>query len=93
MGLSGILAAGLVVGVVAKLVAPNARDTVRLALAMVGGINLLVGLMVFQAWERFGPLDGAWARETVAVLCAALVVMFASSNTSRSSASDPDEGR
>jgi uncharacterized membrane protein YeaQ/YmgE (transglycosylase-associated protein family) len=92
MGIVGILAAGLVVGVLAKLVAPDARDALRLALAMVVGVaHLLVALVLLRAWGGPGPLDADWLRRTAVALGAALLVVLASSTTNRLPTVVPDE--
>jgi uncharacterized membrane protein YeaQ/YmgE (transglycosylase-associated protein family) len=93
MGIVGILAAGLVVGVLAKLLAPGARDALRLALAMAIGIaHLLVTLVLLHTWGGLGLLDADWLRRTAAVLGAALLVVLASSSTSPMPTSGTDEG-
>jgi uncharacterized membrane protein YeaQ/YmgE (transglycosylase-associated protein family) len=86
MGLIGVLVAGVIVGLLGKLIAPKGKDNTPLWLTVVCGIGgVLVGWYVYKAFGGNGSPGIDWTRWLVAVLVSVVFVMLASNLTRRSS--------
>ncbi|MDO9457207.1 GlsB/YeaQ/YmgE family stress response membrane protein [Nocardioides sp.] len=81
----GILVAGLVIGLLGKLVAPGDKDNIPLWLTLVCGIGgVLIGLGVYRAFGGDGSNGVDWTRWIVSIAIAAVLVVVASTVTGRS---------
>jgi uncharacterized membrane protein YeaQ/YmgE (transglycosylase-associated protein family) len=84
MEIVGILIAGLIIGLLGKLVAPGDKDNIPLWLTLVCGIGgVLLGLVVYSAFGGNGSPGVDWTRWIVSVLIAAVLVVVASTVTGR----------
>ena len=86
MEIVGIIIAGLIIGLLGKLVAPGDKDNIPLWLTLVCGIGgVLIGLVIYRAFGGDGSRGIDWTRWIVSVATAAVLVMIASAVTGRSS--------
>lgn len=84
MSLIGILVAGVVIGLLGKLVAPRGKDNIPLWLTVVCGVGgVVVGWYVYRAFGGNGSPGVNWTQWLVAILVSAGFVMAASSLTGR----------
>jgi uncharacterized membrane protein YeaQ/YmgE (transglycosylase-associated protein family) len=84
MEIVGILIAGLIIGLLGKLVAPGGKDNTPLWLTLLCGIGgVLLGLAVYTAFGGDGSPGVDWTRWAVSVALAAVLVVVASSLTGR----------
>lgn len=84
MEIVGILVAGLIIGLLGKLVAPGGKDNTPLWLTLLCGIGgVLLGLVVYRAFGGDGSDGIDWTRWAVSVAMAAILVVLASSLTGR----------
>lgn len=84
MEIVGILIAGLIIGLLGKLVAPGDKDNIPLWLTVLCGIGgVLLGLVVYEAFGGNGSPGVDWTRWIVSVLIAAVLVVVASTVTGR----------
>ena len=84
MEIVGILVAGLIIGLLGKLVAPGDKDNSPLWLTLLCGIGgVLLGLVVYRAFGGDGSAGIDWTRWAVSVAMAAVLVVLASSLTGR----------
>jgi uncharacterized membrane protein YeaQ/YmgE (transglycosylase-associated protein family) len=84
MDIVGILIAGIIIGLLGKLVAPGDKDTIPIWLTLLCGIGgVLIGLAIYQAFGGNGSNGVDWTRWVVAILCSAVLVVIASSVTGR----------
>lgn len=87
MEIVGILVAGLIIGLLGKLVAPGDKDNIPLWLTLVCGIGgVLIGLAIYQAFGGDGSNGVNWTRWIVSVAVSAVLVVVASTLTSRNRA-------
>jgi uncharacterized membrane protein YeaQ/YmgE (transglycosylase-associated protein family) len=87
MEIIGIIIAGLIIGLLGKLVAPGDKDNIPLWLTLVCGIGgVLIGLVIYRAFGGNGSNGIDWTRWVVSILTAAVLVVIASSVTGRSKA-------
>jgi uncharacterized membrane protein YeaQ/YmgE (transglycosylase-associated protein family) len=85
MEIVGILIAGLIIGLLGKLVAPGDKDNIPIWLTVLCGIGgVLLGLAVYSAFGGDGSAGVDWTRWLVSIACAAVLVMLASAVTGRS---------
>jgi uncharacterized membrane protein YeaQ/YmgE (transglycosylase-associated protein family) len=85
MEIVGILVAGLIIGLLGKLVAPGDKDNIPIWLTVLCGIGgVLLGLAVYTAFGGDGSAGVDWTRWIVSIACAAVLVMLASALTGRS---------
>jgi uncharacterized membrane protein YeaQ/YmgE (transglycosylase-associated protein family) len=85
MEIVGILIAGLIIGLLGKLVAPGDKDNIPIWLTVLCGIGgVLLGLAVYSAFGGDGSAGVDWTRWLVSIACAAVLVMVASAVTGRS---------
>lgn len=87
MEIVGILIAGLIIGLLGKLVAPGGKDNIPLWLTLLCGIGgVLLGLVVYTAFGGDGSPGVDWARWAVSIALAAVLVVVASTVTGRNTA-------
>ena len=85
MEILGILIAGLIIGLLGKLVAPGDKDNIPIWLTVLCGIGgVLLGLVVYSAFGGDGSAGVDWTRWIVSIAIAAVLVMVASAVTGRS---------
>jgi len=90
----GIVIAGIVIGLLGKLVAPGARDNIPLWLTVVCGIGgVLIGLGIYEVSGGNGSPGVDWTRWAVSIVCAAVLVMVASAVTGTRSTGTRVAGR
>ncbi|MBA3368659.1 MAG: GlsB/YeaQ/YmgE family stress response membrane protein [Geodermatophilaceae bacterium] len=79
-----LLVAGVIIGLLGKLVAPGDRDNIPLWLTVLCGIaGVLIGYYVYGAFGG-SETDGIdWVRWIVSIVVAAILVMIASAVTSK----------
>jgi len=86
MEILGILVAGLIIGLLGKLVAPGDKDNIPIWLTLLCGIGgVLLGLAVYSAFGGDGSPGVDWTRWIVSILIAAVLVVIASTVTGRNS--------
>jgi uncharacterized membrane protein YeaQ/YmgE (transglycosylase-associated protein family) len=84
MEIVGILVAGLIIGLLGKLVAPGDKDNIPLWLTLLCGIGgVLLGLFVYTAFGGNGSPGVDWTRWAVSIAMAAVLVVLASTLTGR----------
>jgi len=84
MEIIGVIVAGIVIGLLGKFVAPGDRDNIPLWLTILCGIaGVVVGWFVYTAFGGNGSAGIDWVRWIVAVICAAVFVVIASTATGR----------
>jgi len=84
MEIVGILVAGLIIGLLGKLVAPGDKDNIPLWLTVLCGIGgVLLGLAVYSAFGGNGSPGVDWTRWIVSVILSAVLVVVASTVTGR----------
>jgi uncharacterized membrane protein YeaQ/YmgE (transglycosylase-associated protein family) len=89
MDIIGVLVAGVIIGLLGKLVAPGDKDNTPIWLTILCGIGgVLVGWYIYAAFGGNGSNGVDWTRWLVAVIVAAVFVMIASAVTGRSNRSD-----
>lgn len=87
MEILGILVAGLIIGLLGKLVAPGDKDNIPLWLTVLCGVGgVLLGLFVYTAFGGNGSPGLDWTRWAVSIALAAVLVVLASTITGRNSA-------
>ena len=84
MGWSGVIIAGIIIGLLGKFVAPGSRDNTPLWLTIVCGI---VGVIIGYALRPENTNGVDWLRWIVSIVLAAVLVMIASAVTGRNSTS------
>jgi len=84
MEILGILIAGLIIGLLGKLVAPGDKDNIPIWLTVLCGIGgVLLGMVVYQAFGGNGSPGVDWTRWAVSIAVAAVLVIAASTLTGR----------
>jgi len=80
----GILIAGLIIGLLGKLVAPGDKDNIPIWLTLLCGIGgVLLGMVVYAALGGDDTSGIDWMRWIVSVVIAAVLVVVASTVTGR----------
>lgn len=88
MGVIGVIIAGIIIGLLGKFVAPGDKDNIPIWLTVLCGIGgVLIGWYVYAAFGGNGSGGVDWVRWAVAIACAAVLVVIASSVTGRNSGS------
>ena len=84
MSVIGVIIAGIIIGLLGKLVAPGDKDNTPFWLTILCGIGgVLIGWYVYAAFGG-GETNGVdWVRWIVAIIVAAVLVMVASTLTGR----------
>jgi uncharacterized membrane protein YeaQ/YmgE (transglycosylase-associated protein family) len=84
MDVIGVLVAGVIIGLLGKLIAPGDKDNTPIWLTIVCGIGgVLVGWYVYAAFGGNGSDGVDWTRWIVAILVSAVFVVIASTLTGR----------
>jgi uncharacterized membrane protein YeaQ/YmgE (transglycosylase-associated protein family) len=87
MEIIGVLIAGVIIGLLGKFVAPGDRDNVPIWLTVLCGIaGVIIGWFVYTAFGGDGSRGVDWTRWIVAIACAAVLVVIASTVTGRNTA-------
>ena len=84
MDVIGVIVAGIIIGLLGKLVAPGDKDNTPFWLTVLCGIGgVLIGWYVYAAFGG-GETDGVdWVRWLVAIVVSAVLVVAASTATGR----------
>lgn len=86
MSVIGVLVAGVIIGLLGKLVAPGDKDNTPIWLTILCGVGgVLVGWFIYGAFGGNGSNGVDWTRWIVAVIVSAAFVMIASTVTGRNS--------
>lgn len=86
MGLISVLFAGIIIGLLGKLIAPGDKDNIPIWLTLLCGIGgVLVGWYVYAAFGGDGSDGLDWTRWLVAALVSAVFVVIASTVTGSNS--------
>jgi len=84
MEILGVIIAGVIVGLLGKFVAPGDKDKTPFWLTILCGIGgVVLGWYVYSAFGGNGSDGVDWTRWLVAILCAAVLVVIASTVTGR----------
>jgi uncharacterized membrane protein YeaQ/YmgE (transglycosylase-associated protein family) len=77
---------GVIIGFLGKLLAPGDKDNTPVWLTILCGIGgILLGYFIYAAFGGDGSKGIDWVRWIVAIITAAVLVMIASTVTSRNS--------
>ncbi len=86
MEIIGLIIAGIIIGLLGKFVAPGDKDNIPIWLTILCGIGgVLIGALIYSAFGGDGSAGIDWVRWIVAILCAAVLVVIASTVTGRNS--------
>lgn len=84
MEIIGVLVAGVIIGLLGKLVAPGDKDNIPIWLTVLCGIGgVVLGWYVYAAFGGNGSNGVDWVRWFVAIAVAAVLVVLASTLTGR----------
>lgn len=84
MEIIGVIVAGIIIGLLGKLLAPGDKDNTPIWLTILCGIGgVLIGWFVYRAFGGNGSDGVDWVRWIVAVIIAAVLVVLASTLTGR----------
>jgi uncharacterized membrane protein YeaQ/YmgE (transglycosylase-associated protein family) len=84
MEIIGVIVAGIIIGLLGKLVAPGDKDNIPIWLTIVCGIGgVLIGWFVYDAFGGDKTSGVDWVRWIVAIVVAAVLVVIASTVTGR----------
>ena len=84
MDVIGVLVAGLIIGLLGKLVAPGDKDNTPIWLTILCGVGgVLVGWYIYAAFGGDGSGGVVWSRWAVAIIVSAVFVVLASTVTGR----------
>jgi uncharacterized membrane protein YeaQ/YmgE (transglycosylase-associated protein family) len=84
MDVIGVLVAGVIIGLLGKLIAPGDKDNTPIWLTIVCGIGgVLVGWYIYAAFGGNGSNGVDWVRWIVAIVVSAVFVVIASTLTGR----------
>ena len=87
MEIIGVIVAGIIIGLLGKLIAPGDKDNIPIWLTVLCGIGgVIVGWFIYAAFGGAGSNGIDWVRWIVAIVCAAVLVVIASTVTGRSKA-------
>jgi uncharacterized membrane protein YeaQ/YmgE (transglycosylase-associated protein family) len=85
MEIIGVIVAGIIIGLLGKLVAPGDKDNIPIWLTVLCGIGgVILGWYVYTGFGGEGTDGVDWVRWIVAIAVSAVLVMIASTVTSRS---------
>ena len=84
MEIIGVIIAGIIIGLLGKFVAPGDKDNIPIWLTIRCGVGgVLIGWFIYTAFGG-DETDGIdWVRWIVAIVCAAVLVVIASTVTGR----------
>jgi uncharacterized membrane protein YeaQ/YmgE (transglycosylase-associated protein family) len=84
MDVIGVLVAGVIIGLLGKLIAPGDKDNTPIWLTILCGIGgVLVGWYIYAAFGGNGSNGVDWTRWIVAIIVSAVFVVVASTLTGR----------
>jgi uncharacterized membrane protein YeaQ/YmgE (transglycosylase-associated protein family) len=84
MEIIGVIVAGIIIGLLGKLVAPGDKDNIPFWLTIVCGIGgVVIGWYVYSALGGDETSGVDWIRWAVAIVVSAVLVMVASTVTGR----------
>lgn len=84
MEIIGVLIAGVIIGLLGKLVAPGDKDNIPIWLTILCGIGgVLIGWFIYTAFGGNGSRGIDWVRWLIAIGVAAVLVIIASTVTGR----------
>lgn len=84
MEIIGTIIAGIIIGLLGKFLAPGDKDNTPLWLTVLCGIGgVLIGAVIYKAAGGNGSPGIDWTLWLVSILCAALLVVIASTLTGR----------
>jgi uncharacterized membrane protein YeaQ/YmgE (transglycosylase-associated protein family) len=84
MEIIGVIIAGIIIGLLGKFVAPGDKDNIPIWLTIVCGIGgVILGWFIYTAFGGNGSPGVDWVRWIVAIVVAAVLVVIASTVTSR----------
>ena len=90
MEIIGVLVAGVIIGLLGKFVAPGDKDNIPLWLTVICGIGgVIIGWYVYTAAGGSESSGVDWIRWIVAIACAAVLVVVASTVTGRNTSKNP----
>ena len=90
MEIIGVLIAGVIIGLLGKFVAPGDKDNIPIWLTILCGIGgVVIGWFIYTALGG-DETDGIdWLRWIVAIICAAVLVVIASTVTGKNTSKNP----
>ncbi|MFF0344784.1 GlsB/YeaQ/YmgE family stress response membrane protein [Kribbella sp. NPDC004875] len=84
MEIIGVIVAGIIIGLLGKFVAPGDKDNIPIWLTILCGIGgVVIGWFVYTAFGGNGSPGIDWVRWIVAIVISAVLVVIASTVTSR----------
>jgi uncharacterized membrane protein YeaQ/YmgE (transglycosylase-associated protein family) len=84
MEIVGVIIAGIIIGLLGKLVAPGDKDNIPLWLTVLCGIGgVIIGWFIYSAFGGNGSNGVDWTRWIVAIVVSAVLVVIASTVTGR----------
>jgi uncharacterized membrane protein YeaQ/YmgE (transglycosylase-associated protein family) len=84
MEIIGVIFAGIIIGLLGKLVAPGDKDNIPIWLTVLCGVGgVVIGWYIYEAFGGDGSRGIDWVRWFVAILTAAVLVVIASTVTGR----------
>jgi len=84
MEIIGVIIAGIIIGLLGKFVAPGDKDNIPIWLTILCGIaGVIIGWFIYTAFGGDGSPGIDWVRWIVAIAVAAVLVIIASTVTSR----------
>jgi uncharacterized membrane protein YeaQ/YmgE (transglycosylase-associated protein family) len=84
MEIIGVIVAGIIIGLLGKLLAPGDKDNIPIWLTILCGIGgVIIGWFVYTAFGGDGSNGIDWVRWIVAIVIAAVLVVAASTITGR----------
>ena len=84
MDIIGVIIAGIIIGLLGKLVAPGDRDNIPIWLTVVCGVGgVLIGYYLAAALGVEATRGIDWTRWIISIVVAAVLVMLAASVTAR----------
>src|SRR3954462_2948449 len=90
MEIIGVIIAGIIIGLLGKLVAPGDKDNIPIGLTILCGIGgVIIGWFISTAFGGNGTSGIDWVRWIVAIICAAVLVVIASTVTGRNTSNIP----
>lgn len=84
MEIIGVIVAGIIIGLLGKLIAPGDKDNIPIWLTILCGIGgVVIGWYIYAAFGGQGTSGVDWVRWLVALVVAVILVMIASTVTGR----------
>lgn len=84
MEIIGVIIAGIIIGFLGKLFAPGDKDNTPVWLTILCGIGgVIIGWFIYTAFGGNGSPGIDWTRWIIAIICAAVLVVIASTVTGR----------